>query len=273
MMGARHRGVAFFMRAAVSILTLATVISPLPYATAADGRLGGNGIAAIMYSRYFLPSAFNIAGAFTLPSVRENASWYCIWILLIQRGKDTGSLPFIQGGLMREKKTGYKLAPFVAFRRIGDERLTYVSFPPFPDQSLSRARLINIRRYANDIVVSADGVSIYRMNIASLFTKGEMYAQLGSEVYAPGDRVSGTAASLSLQTTDDERPKALFPKEQFVNHGLFWSTDGETYFAKGRLDLTSPTCYAFRFDYDAGLCPSSTTATSGGGTPVPVSTP
>jgi hypothetical protein len=237
----RAARIARFTRAAA--LAVAVVAAAGARAHADGAR--ANGI-TIAYFDGAYAGDFRVRAALVLPAVPANRNWYTDWIMLAARRDDALEQPFVQVGLMRWKRHGFRLSSFVAFGKNVDS-LTY------EDIELVKDGPHEVELVGRDDAIDAlvDGVVVRRIPRARLFaTSDAPYVQVAAEVFAPGDAVAGRIENLRVAAGTDALEPAI-PRCFREDRGLRLAWDGRALRASGRFDPAAPSsftgCDDFRF--------------------------
>ena len=156
---------------------------------------------AVAYVKGPLSGNYSLAGTLTLDSIPSNRSWYCDWLMVVANRKSTAHAPFIQIGLMRWARNGYRLSAFVAKSNarggIDYEDAGILSDGPHTVAMHARSGTIHLE---------VDGRKVRAYRLASLFAKNDaLYGQLAGEVIRPGDHIAGTIRAVAI-ATHGERP-------------------------------------------------------------------
>ena len=151
---------------------------------------------AVAYVKGPLSGSYSLAGTLTLASIPTNRSWYCDWLMVVANRRHAAHQPFIQVGLMRWARNGYRLSAFVA-KSNGSPTIAY------EDAGILRdgPHAVAMRARGDTIHLDVDGREVRAYPLKSLFAKDDpLYGQLAGEVIKPGDRITGTIRAVAIAT-------------------------------------------------------------------------
>ena len=196
-----------------------------------------------------LGSDYVVGANLTLARVPANRSWYASWIMLLPYG-DAGNVPFAQVGLIRWAGSGYRLTPFAAYRVRGSALQFVPSSRVLPDGP-HRA---TVARHGSQVTLYVDGVPYLSIDAATILQRGQSsYFQLGAEVYAQHDAVSGSIADITVRERGARVPYT--PVCEYAADGLAFSYADGTWTAHGTFDANKPQRRVDPFDRGrSGLC-------------------
>lgn len=150
---------------------------------------------AVFYTRNQLGGMHALQATLTLPEQKSNKSWYACWIMLVPY-IESSTAPFAQVGLIRWPGSGPRAWYFYAIRRLGEPLIFKAIGPAKGASTLAR---IEITR--TDIALIADGQPLLQ-EPRNLVGGQDLrtYFQLGDEVSAYGDSISGRVSAIEGDT-------------------------------------------------------------------------
>jgi len=234
--GKRHRATTL---ALLSILWVA--LSSCHSAVRGHSQERENGQAALAF-RIPWRQDFSLDAKLRLPAVATNKNWYSIWVMIAEL-KGTAERPaMVQAGLVRwgkyQGKYQYRLEPFVVLEHSGET--PQMNFPPPLAAGSAEEHEFAISRSGDQVRASMDGKPIFEGAWHAFFRDNMiLYGKIGSEVFAPGDAISGTVRQVELKTA----PLRLVPYPVFEaaeDRGLKFLCNDDVFTAVGRFDLNLP---------------------------------
>jgi hypothetical protein len=164
-----------------------------------------------------------------LPQQKTNRSWYASWLMTLPYG-DRATEAFVQVGLLCEAGGDADVWPFVAYRHEGRE----IVFQTFAPRHTSKAANVQIDSSGQVIRLRIDGHTLFETPKDAFFTSvqsAHLYFQLGDEVSAYGDHVSGTLSDIQVR-----RPTGMWPylpSCTYADHGLSILASGDRWRGAG----------------------------------------
>lgn len=222
-------------------LSLALAVLLFSGAAASARQLGSdgkpfNGI-ALLYAH--LPSREDGAGVdatLELPAIPTNQSWYANWIMVVGQSPDMAHQTFVQIGLIRRPHVNAGLHLFIASQREKQNHIRYRQLGRVPDGMHRFA----IARSGDAFVLWADNREVARISMPALSIASRLYAQVGPEVYAQGDRLSGIIAYAGVEQNGAWRRLEGHNLCRYSNHGLILTVRHSVWSGSGRFDRRLP---------------------------------
>lgn len=171
---------------------------------------------ALLYGTTGVGDVSVLEAAIALPAQKANHSWYASWLMTLPYG-DRATEPFLQIGLLRQAGDDKNIWPFVAYRHQGGE-LVFQTFAP---RRSAKAAVVQIDSSGLEIRLRMDGRMLFETPKSAFFSATEsanLYFQLGDEVSAYGDHISGTISNIEVR-----RPTGIWPfipSCTYVDNGL-----------------------------------------------------
>lgn len=183
---------------------------------------------AILYVRELVPQISRFQAKLSLPEQKRNTSWYCTWIMLLPYG-DRSTEPFLQVGLMRWPGSGAGPRPFVAYRK--NSGVLYSR--PLSTGLTNSTHTVQIDVSSSGAIsLQVDQHSLLSANAAEFFPgRPNLYFQIGDEVSAYNDTLSGTISGILADDGRKARPR--FPDCGYADAGLSLRLDKNEWRPKG----------------------------------------
>lgn len=184
------------------------------------GTLTLNGMAPIYVPMQNGPH-HRVKATLSLPPVRGNKQWYANWVMLVSDAPHAKHQVFVQIGLIRRPALGNDLRIFVAWQGQRDPRIGYEEVGVI-DEGRHTVSLVQDGAHFTAFV---EGQRIAQVtNVFYTSARSRIYAEIGPEVYAEGDRLAGTVSIPSAATC------------RFSNHGVTLVPAAGAWSAHGRFD-------------------------------------
>lgn len=196
-----------------------------------------NGAAALAFAyKADALRPFVFSADLSLPLISNNKGWYAVWLMVAQ-AKDTAHLPsMLQIGLIRWHQSHWNLQPFLCIEHSGQP----IQFIPV------RTDITGIHNVAIEYDAERVKLLMDRQVLMDVkrddFFKGRddpIYLKIAAEVFADGDRVSGIANDVVLQTGG--KTISPMPYAGIEDRGLRFHCDvNKTWTAVGIFDPSLP---------------------------------
>ncbi|MGC8485302.1 MAG: hypothetical protein ACP5O6_06665 [Candidatus Baltobacteraceae bacterium] len=223
----------------LSLVVISTRI--FAYSSAAivgsDGKpLNGMAPLMLLFPARSLSQKRVVRAVLTLPKISSNRSWYANWVMITGYSPtDASQQVFVQVGLIRQPKQRGALHLFFAYQRPIDGKS--IHFVDLGKVAGGAHRFSISLDASNEVEAKMDGRLVEkRMHIEM----NDSYAQIGPEVRAEGDTLSGSIRNPEV-VAGTLRGK-IIPAAvcRFDNHGVQLSpTGGDTYVATGVFDRSA----------------------------------
>ncbi|MHB8380721.1 MAG: hypothetical protein ACYDC3_00065 [Candidatus Binataceae bacterium] len=173
-----------------------------------------NGIAAVTYP-VGQKKDFVFSARLELPEVRNNQSWYCVWIMVAELKPTSPHPSMLQVGLMRWDQSNFQTQPFITTEQTGKELM----FKPVAG-ILKGYHRFEIAGDSSTIELKMDGEILMSALRAGFFKDGSaIYLKMASEVFAVGDTASGLVNNVTL-VTDGDKEETPISYAAFEDRGL-----------------------------------------------------
>ena len=175
----------------------------------------------------------------TLPNVPSNRSWYANWIMLAGESPAIDHQLFVQVGMIRRAKDDPRLHVFVAWRGAGAAGIEYRQYGHLTEG----AHRFSIAQNAESFALFADDREIARVRLTPLAQAARTYFEIGPEVEAEGDILSGKVLAAAWRTSagwDGAGDQQLC---RYQNHGLSLRYEHGAWNAHGRFSRALPSAY------------------------------
>lgn len=194
-----------------------------------------NGAAALTYAAS-LNQKFVFSADLSLPPRPDNLSWYALWLMVGER-KSPGDLPaMLRVGLIRWEQSQFQAQAFYATEH-GSHQLDLTAVPGTVDDFHKFA----ITSDSSTIQLKMDDKVLLSAKVADFFdSRTPIYLKIAAEVYADGDRPSGTVRNIHMDSADaqDQVPAA---EAAFDDRGLHFACIGlGQWEAEGKFDPSLP---------------------------------
>ncbi len=197
-----RKGARLVLGAFVGLVAVAALAAQ-PHAQTRSTAPVANGI-AILYVPGPFDESYEISAEMRLPKSATNRSWYCVWIMLVDKHDLDFGAPFVQGGLMRWEQHAFDLTAFIADAK----RATPMRYDDVGSLADGWHR-VALRGDATSIDLLIDGRRLYRFDRhADLADAEDLYAQIGAEVVKPGDTIGASVRDLRVKRDTDDAPHA-----------------------------------------------------------------
>jgi hypothetical protein len=172
----------------------------------------------------------------TLPLISSNKQWYANWIMIVGTAPSAKHQIFVQVGIIRRPGLFDGIRSFVSWQGTNDATIGYREY----DMLADREHELRIQETPDGFAPMIDGKPIGNA-IAIRFSSA--YAQVGPEVYAEGDRLSGSVsdASVSSGAVIDELSGSRVCR--YENHGVVLVAKATTYTASGVFMRSLPSTF------------------------------
>lgn len=209
-----------------------TCIAVIIFVLGSTGPSQGAGVfhgMALLYATTDVRDVTLLRAAIALPQKKKNRSWYASWLMILPYG-DRASEPFLQIGLLRQAGCHDAVWPFVAYRH-QDGKLV---FQTFAARHSTKAAVVQIDTSGRRVRLRMDGRTLFETPKEAFFTIGEsanLYFQLGDEVSAYGDQISGSISSIEVR-----RPTGMWayiPSCIYADYGLSMSDHDDIWSGAG----------------------------------------
>lgn len=179
-----------------------------------------------------------VSADITLPEVAANTHWYANWVMIVGRPAGAAHDAFVQVGLIRRPDQDRLLHVFCAWQSEHEPRLEYRQLHTVSD----RPHRFAIEQAGDVFVLVADGRELMRMRMPGLGS-AHTYAQIGPEVYAEGESLSGNV--LYVATSSDNVWKRVGNSNtcRYENHGVSLRMSGRVWTSTGQFDRKQPSSF------------------------------
>lgn len=171
----------------------------------------------------------------TLPAVRGNKGWYANWIMLVGQSSALSHQVFVQIGLIRRPDQDSKLHVFVAWQG-ANPRITYRQAGTASDVPHRFA----IAQDRSSFALLEDGRTIDEIRIPELAQASRTYVEIGPEVFAEGDALSGSVLFAALNGGNSWKSLQTAHLCRYENHGTVLRYASGRWNASGRFDRRLP---------------------------------
>lgn len=223
----------------VALLASAFAICSAGASAAETGSDGAplNGMAALYVP---LPHAGIRAATatITLPAIRSNKAWYANWIMLVGQSPTVPHQMFVQIGLIRRPTEGDTLHVFTAWQGAG-RKISYDELSVVRD-TVHRFAIV---QNGDDFTLTCDGKAIAALKAPQLAHAIRKYVEIGPEVYAEGDALSGAIHFAALESGQTWRQVGRSDACHYDNHGVHVVYRNGSWVAAGRFDRRIPSAY------------------------------
>lgn len=174
----------------------------------------------------------------TLPAATANKGWYANWIMLVGQSSAAAHQMFVQIGLIRRPDQDSKLHVFVAWQGAGPS-ITYRQVGTTSDAPHRLA----ITQERSSFSLLEDGRTIAALSLPELAQAPRAYVEIGPEVFAEGDALSGGVLSAALSDGKDWKPVRSADLCRYENHGTVLRYSDGQWNAGGRFDRSLPSAF------------------------------
>ncbi len=152
-----------------------------------------NGAAALTYP-IDLGEDFVFSANLTLPKVRNNRGWYCVWLMVSDLKNTTQHPSMLQVGLMRWDQSNFQAQPFITTEESAHE----FKFRAIP-RNLSTHHRFSIAADHSTLTLAMDGNALMSAPRVEFFKDdSRIYLKIAAEVFAVGDTASGLVNNVTL---------------------------------------------------------------------------
>ena len=180
------------------------------------------------------------AATLTLPNVPSNRSWYANWIMLAGESPAIGHQLFVQIGMIRRATDDPRLHVFVAWRGADSSGIEYRQYGHLAEG----AHRFSIAQNAESFALFADDREIVRLRLTPLAHAARAYFEIGPEVEAEGDMLSGEILAAAWRTSAGWNGAGDQQLCRYENHGLSLRYEHGAWSAHGRFDRALPSAYS-----------------------------
>jgi len=203
--------------------------------TGSDG-LPLNGMAPLYFP---LPNGRNksVSARLTLPEVPANKHWYANWVMIVGKPADAPHDAFVQVGLIR--RPGQSRSPYIfcAWQSAQQSRIEFRQLHAVAD-SPHRFAIVQLQGVFRLIV---DGRELARLRMPSLAQpQSRPYAQIGPEVFAEGDALSGDVLYAAISYNNSWKRVGEADSCRYENHGVSLRDSRGVWTSFGRFDRMKP---------------------------------
>jgi hypothetical protein len=178
------------------VLLAAVMLSGRPHAQPEPPR--ANGI-ALLYVPGPFDEHYEVSAEMRLPRIASNGSWYCVWLMLVDKHDAAFGAPFVQGGLMRWQQHAFNLTAFIAEAKRA-KAMTYDDVGGLGDGW----HRVALRGDAEHVDLVIDGKMLHRFpRTAYLADAEDVYLQIGAEVVQPNDTISASVRDVRVKRDTD----------------------------------------------------------------------
>ena len=191
----------------------------------------------LVYAQKHLTDAFKISAQVSLPEKSQNRSWYTCWLMILPKDSSKGT-PYVQVGLMRRPPNGSILRAFVAAKLRNSSDYYYSDSAETISRNNFAKAVAEIDVSQKFIILKIDGHSLLRLSTSKYFSHSaysSLYGQLGSELSAVGDTVSGSINNITIVNSGDSKANFYEPYCGFSSAGLHLSRNLDEFIATGSL--------------------------------------
>ena len=226
---------------AVALLSCTSVASTNE--TGSDG-LPLNGMAPLYFT---LPNGTDraVSTLITLPELPTNKHWYANWVMIVGRPNGATHDAFVQVGLIRRPDQSRLPYVFCAWQTEQQPRIQFQQIHLTADGP-HRFTILQIQ---NTFALIADGREVMRVPMSSLAQTHTTYAQVGPEVYAEGEALSGNVLYAAVSSNNIWKRVGEPDACRYENHGVLLRRTGEVWVSTGRFDRTQPSGFKGRCDH------------------------
>jgi hypothetical protein len=172
----------------------------------------------------------------TLPLVPSNKQWYANWVMIVGTAPSAKHQIFVQVGIIRRPGSFDGVRSFVSWQGPDDTTIGYREYDTVPDGKHE----LRIQETPAGFAPMVDGKPIGEA-IAIRFSSA--YAQVGPEVYAEGDRLSGSVFGASVSSGAAVNELSGSHACHYENHGVVLVANGATYSASGVFMRSLPSAF------------------------------
>lgn len=208
-------------------------------AVASTGETGSDGLPLNgMAPLYFpLPKGSNkaVSGVLALAEVPANKHWYANWIMIVGQPAGAAHDAFVQVGLIRQPDHSRSPYLFCAWQTEHESRIEFRQLHWVADSPHRFA----IAQTQSLFVLIADGREVMRLRMPSL-GRAHDYAQIGPEVFAEGDALSGEVQYAAISSDNLWKRVGEPDSCRYENHGVSLRSSGEIWQSTGQFDRNAP---------------------------------
>ncbi|MHB8140186.1 MAG: hypothetical protein ACYDHD_02840 [Vulcanimicrobiaceae bacterium] len=184
---------------------------------------------APLYIPFAPGSNHRVEAELILPAVPANKSWYANWVMIVGQANNSAHPVFFQAGEIRRPGVYHGEHVFIAWQGATDKHVVYRDLNPL-GQGMHNVAIVEKR---NTFTAFVDGKPVgFSMKIPML----KPYAQIGPEVYAQGDTLSGTVEKVRVSANGRRTNVDPATVCHYKNHGVALSHNGSTFIASGTFD-------------------------------------
>ncbi|MHB8178824.1 MAG: hypothetical protein ACYDA5_06720 [Vulcanimicrobiaceae bacterium] len=180
-----------------------------------------------------------VAATLSLPAVAANASWYANWIMIVGEPTGTPHQIFVQIGLVRRPDINKRLHVFIASQDVHQQHLVYRQLAAV---SNSTHRFV-IAQNGDVFTLLADGREVQRIQMPTLANATRAYAQIGPEVFAQGDALSGNVLYAATYAHHEWHPVDTQDVCRYENHGVSLHYVDGIWMARGWFNRRLPSTF------------------------------
>jgi hypothetical protein len=225
----------------VAALAIVAVILCRPVGRADEVGSDGkplNGMAPVYAAFPSAPGRRSVSADVTLPRVATNKQWYGNWVMIVGTARGAQHQAFVQVGVIRRPGVANgDVRAFVAWQGPDDRTITYHEYDA-PSEAVFRLRIEE--QPGATFVCTIDG---RKLGEAVMIPFATAYAQVGPEVYAEGDTLSGSVAQIAVSSGGDSRFVHGSQACRYTNHGVSLVPNGSHYDAAGSFDRRKPSAF------------------------------
>lgn len=179
-----------------------------------------------------------LSATLTLPAVASNKAWYANWIMLVGTSGAVPHQMFVQVGLIRRPDEDKYQHLFLAWQEIGN-RIVFRQLGVLA----GRVHRFSIAQNGNAFSLLADGRTVAQLALPRLAHAQRTYAEIGPEVYAEGDALSGVVRYAAVQSGAAWLPVNGPGACHYQNHGTVLKYSNGEWRARGQFDRHQPSTF------------------------------
>jgi hypothetical protein len=190
-----------------------------------------------------VPRRFSVTADLSLPLITTNQSASYLYMGLDvypQRYETESGLPYLQVGIVRSGRLAFRPALFHTIQK----RRTPVDYHQNSTALTPGFHRFGVAVSDGSIVMSVDGEPILREAESDAFAKrDQLYVQIVSAVSRVSDSAAGDARDIKETTGHDMPAQAYLARCIYVDRGVAWYPNGESFHASGQFAPNGPSMW------------------------------
>lgn len=225
----------------IAAFVLATVLASST-AVASTSETGSDGLPLNGMAPLYLPlprsDQRGVSALITLPQVAANKHWYANWVMIVGQPAGAAHPAFVQVGLIRRPDQNRLPYMFYALQTGQQPRIEYRQLQAVSDSP----HRFTIEQIRDVFILIADGRELTRLRMSGL-GRAHSYAQIGPEVSAEGEALSGEVLYAAVSSNNAWKGVGNSNTCRYENHGVSLLIAGRVWTSTGQFDRKQPSSF------------------------------